>query len=167
MARRRTIADRDRDARAVELRRRNLNYKQIAAEMGYASQSSAYEAVQRGLNDTQAETNDEVRRMELERLDDLARSALRVLATKHYAIAPGGKLARHPDTGDPLVDDGPTLQAIDRLLKIQERRAKLLGLDQPVKHEVRQVDAIDAEIESLLAELGARSQTATPGPAED
>ena len=49
MPRRRSVADRDRDARAVELRRRHLNYRQIATEMGYAAQSGAYLAVQRGL----------------------------------------------------------------------------------------------------------------------
>ena len=33
MPRRRSVADRDRDARAVDLRRRHLNYQQIAVEM--------------------------------------------------------------------------------------------------------------------------------------
>ncbi|WP_188195602.1 hypothetical protein [Nonomuraea sp. SYSU D8015] len=38
--------------------------------------------------------------------------------------------------GAPLVDDGPKLAAIDRLLKIQARRAALLGLDAEKKVSV-------------------------------
>ena len=41
MPRRRTIETQERDARAVELRRRHLNYKQIAAEMGYSEAAPA------------------------------------------------------------------------------------------------------------------------------
>jgi hypothetical protein len=158
MPRRRTIEQRDKDARAVELRRRHLNYRQIAAEMGYADQSGAYLAVQRGLADTQAEANDEVRRLELERLDDLARAAQRVLAARHYVVSVTGKAARHPDTDAVLTDDGPALAAIDRLLKIADRRARLLGLDAPVKSRVEVVteDAVDAEIKRLEGLLGER-----------
>jgi hypothetical protein len=35
-----------------------------------------------------------------------------------------------------LEDDAPVLAAVDRLLRIQERRAKLLGLDAPVRADV-------------------------------
>jgi hypothetical protein len=38
--------------------------------------------------------------------------------------------------------------------KRAERRAKLLGLDAPTTREVVMLDAIDAEIERLIAELG-------------
>lgn len=166
MARRRerTVEDRERDARAVELRRRHLNYQQIAREMGYASKSSAYEAVQRGLNDTQAESNDEVRQMELERLDDLARVAQRAMNARHYVVSAGGKIVYHPDTGEPLIDHGPNLQALDKLIKIMERRAKYLPLDAPTRVEVFTLDAIEAEIRRLEAELGCqppRSQNAS------
>jgi hypothetical protein len=149
---RRSIEQIERDARAVELRRRHLNYRQIARELDLSA-STAYEAVQRGLADTIAETNDEVRRQELERLDDLARVSLRVLAKTHVVVSQG-RVAKHPDTGEVLVDDGPILAAIDRLLKIQDRRAKLLGLDAPAKVEVLTMDAIDAEIRRLEAEVG-------------
>lgn len=149
----RSVHQVERDARAVELRRSHMNYRQIAAEMGFTAVSSAYEAVQRGLADTVAETNDEVRRQEVERLDDLARAALAVL-TKTHIVVSQGRVVLDPDTGQPLVDDGPVLQALDRLLKIQERRAKLLGLDAPSKVEVLTIDTIDAEIKKLSAELG-------------
>jgi hypothetical protein len=47
----------------------------------------------------------------------------------------------------------PVLQAIDRLLRIQERRARLLGLDMPVKltAQVTPVDPADIELAKLIA----------------
>ena len=105
MPRRRSAATQERDAKALDLRRRHLNYRQIANELGWASTNAAYEAVQRGLADTQSEASDEVRRMELERLDDIARGFQRVFATRHYIASATGKIARHPDTHEPLVDD--------------------------------------------------------------
>jgi len=53
--------------------------------------------------------------------------------------------------------------AVERCLSIMERRARLLGLDAPTKHEVMTIDAIDAEIRHLEAELAGRAGTA---PAE-
>ena len=35
-----------------------------------------------------------------------------------------------------VLDDGPTLMAIKTILQIEERRAKLFGLDTPVKQLV-------------------------------
>lgn len=165
----RTVTDIENDARAVDLRRQNLTYRQIAEQLGYSSTSRAYEAVQRGLRDAIQEPADDLRRLELERLDEMARAAWKVLYDRHLAISAGGKVVRHPDTGAPLVDDGPTLAAIDRLLKIQERRTKLLGLDAPQRLEVLTLDAIDAEIRRLSAELGpaalgAADPTAGPVP---
>lgn len=87
MAKQRAIEVRERDAQAVEMRRRHLNYRQIAAQMGWASPNAAYKAVQRGLADTQAEANAEVRQMELDRLDDVARGFQRVFAAKHFVVS--------------------------------------------------------------------------------
>ncbi|GAA4071091.1 hypothetical protein [Nonomuraea soli] len=38
--------------------------------------------------------------------------------------------------GEVVRDDGPTLTAIKTILAIEERRAKLLGLDTPIKQIV-------------------------------
>lgn len=164
MPRRRTIADRERDAQAVELRRRNLNYKQIAAQLGYSSLSSAYDAVQRGLRDTQGEASAEVRQLELDRLDDIARGFQRVFATKHYVVsAASGVVARHPETGEPLVDDAPVLHAGLALIKVMERRAKYLGLDAPKQVEVRTIDAIDARLAELAEQVAGNEPGAAQG----
>lgn len=60
----------------------------------------------------------------------------------------------------PLDDDAPVLAACMTLLKIAERRAKLLGLDAPVKKilEVESGDGVDERIAGLLAKLAAGGQ---------
>jgi hypothetical protein len=157
MPRTRSIEAIERDARAVELRRRGLNYRQIAGEMGWASQKSAYQAVQRGLADSVSEANEEVRRLELDKLDEWQRHALRVLAKPHYAVSQGVVVTLKDGDGKetPVDDDMPILHAIDRLLKISERRSRLLGLDAPAKSRVEVIteDAVDAEIKRLTEEL--------------
>jgi hypothetical protein len=157
MPRKRTIADQERDAQAVEMRRRHLNYKQIAAQLGYASLSSAYDAVQRGLADARGEASEAVKQIELERLDDIARGFQRVFATRHYVVSVGsGKVVMDPKSpGEPLLDDGPVITAGLALLRVMERRAKYLGLDAPAKTRVEIVpeDAVDAEIKRLEARL--------------
>src|ERR1035438_4395665 len=167
MARRRSVADRDRDARAVDLRRRHLNYRQIAAEMGYADPSGAYVAVQRGLKDTQDEAGDEVRQMELDRLDDIARGFQRVFGTTHYLVSVGsGRVVMDPrKPGEPLVDDSPVITAGLALLRVMERRAKYLGLDAPSRARIEVVtsDMIEEEIMRLEAEI-ATSDPAHTGP---
>jgi hypothetical protein len=153
MPRRRTVNQIERDAQAVEYRRRGLSYRQIAAQMSWKNQASAYEAVQRGLIDSISEASDEVRRLELDKLDEYQRHALRVLATPHFLVS-NGVLITDPDSEKPLPDDSPVLAALDRLLKISERRSKLLGLDAPVRHEVITLDAIEAEIARLNVAMG-------------
>src|ERR1039458_5239906 len=112
MPRRRSIETMERDAQAVELRRRHLNYRQIGAQMAY-TESAAYQAVQRGLADHSAEASEEVKQIELERLDDIARGFQRVFATRHYVVSVGsGRVVMDPKSpGEPLADDGPVITA--------------------------------------------------------
>ena len=86
--------------------------------------------------------------LELERLDAMQLEAIEVLRTEHVLVSGGeivstfvrdehGNVLFDQTTGKPATapirDDGPRLAAIDRLLKIQERRSRLLGLDKPTK----------------------------------
>lgn len=139
-----------RDAEACRLRAQNLSYRQIAAELG-VDVHTAYDAVQRGLRDTLQEPADEVRRLELERLDELAQQARKVMLGTHYLINQGN-VVRLTRRGAPLEDDGPVLAAIDRLLKIQERRARLLGLDAPQRVSI-DAQNLGEEIRDLIAAL--------------
>ena len=48
----------------------------------------------------------------------------------------------YEDNGRPMIDDGPNLAAIDRLVKISESHRKLLGLDQEPSMNVEQRDIV-------------------------
>ena len=154
----RTIAQRNREARALNLRKGGFSYDAIAAELGYADRSGAYRAIQRALARTLSEPADELRKLEVERLDDLWRRTQVILATRHAVLYQGA------DTG--FDDPGPRLKAIEVGIRVMERRAKLLGLDAPVKTRVEVIteDVVDAEIKRLEAELGEREQHIKEGP---
>lgn len=141
----------ERDAKACRLRSDGYTYPDIARELGYASPGAAYNGVQRAMLAVLQEPAEELRRIELDRLDMLWRAALDVMRGTHV-VAQNGRVVEL--NGQPLKDDAPVLNAIDRLLRIQERRAKLLGLDAPKKIELLTMDVIDAEIARLSAELG-------------
>jgi hypothetical protein len=115
-------------ARCLELRSRSYSYRRIAAELGI-DVASAYRAVQRGLRDIVEEAAEEVRKLELDKLDRLEEEALDILAARHPVVSHGRVLAD-------VEDDGPKLAAIQVLLRVTESRRKLLGLDQPAKLSV-------------------------------
>jgi hypothetical protein len=52
---------------------------------------------------------------------------------------------------------GESTWHVDRCLAISDRRAKLLGLDQPTKVEVRSVSDLDAALVELEAESRAQA----------
>jgi len=117
------------DTEALRMRSRGYTYQQIADNMG-CSKPTAYARVQRALAAIPAEAAEEYRRLENDRLDTLQAIAMHEAMTKK------------------------SMQAIDRVLHIMDRRAKLLGLDAPTKTEVITLDAIDAEIRRLETQLG-------------
>jgi hypothetical protein len=61
----------------------------------------------------------------------------------------------------------PTLEAVGSLIKLEARRAALLGLDAPRRTAVRVIteDAVDQEIERLQAALGDRADGVVKAPA--
>ncbi len=153
------------------------DWQQIADQFGYASRGAACKDVTRALEARLIEQHTSVemlRQTELIRLDALTREAWAVMKRRHVTVSAGQVVMvvdERTHTETPLVDDKPTLDAIDRLLKIQDRRAKLLGLDAPKKVEVITIDAIDAEIARLTAELGElaaaeAADAAGPAPAQ-
>jgi hypothetical protein len=103
----------ERRSKALELRKSGLTFAQIGRALG-CSEQRAHKVVTEELgrlNSQRAEQAAEVTRLELQRLDDL------LLGLWDSAKA-----------GD--------LQAVDRALKIMERRARLLGIDAPEKQEL-------------------------------
>jgi uncharacterized protein YicC (UPF0701 family) len=64
-----------------------------------------------------------------------------------------------------MIDQAAKLTALDKLLKIAERRARLLGLDQPTRiaQEVT-VFAAGSEIDREVERLAQQLATLDPGP---
>jgi len=125
----------DRHLQALELRKAGATYQAIAHQLGYASPRGAHKAVASALKATLREPADALRELELARLD------CALLA-----------IWRRVQSGDD--------KAIDRLVRIMERRAKLLGLDEPPRSKVTlTLDDIDREIARLEAEIKAQGGT--------
>ena len=151
----------ERDRKAVQLRSRGQAYQQISDELGYGHSSNARRAVKKILDGIVVEGRDEAIKIELDGLDMMTRAVFEVLEAKHYVVS-DGRIVHLGDKDDPdrreLLDDAPVLQAVDRLLKIADRRAKLLGLDAPKRIEVGDgTPDLDAAVRELEAELTQRA----------
>lgn len=104
----RIIRGRERELKALEMRKAGATFEQIGNALGITPQG-AHRAVKRALRriiEKSDEAAEEIRRLELERLDAML-----------LALWPQAKRGN--------------LGAVDRILRIMERRAKLLGLDAP------------------------------------
>lgn len=145
----RRVTTAERKKSALALRIGGLSFQAIGDKLGVTRQA-AHALVVNALRDTNAQTAeaaDELRRLELERLDT-AQAAIWEAVLK----------------GD--------VQAVDRFVRISKRRGELTGIDAPTKSEVKVTDAdIDSAIEQELAKLaagresGAVSQVAEPNSA--
>lgn len=169
----RTIDTARRDAEAAGHRASGMSYRAISELMGYEDESGSFRAVQRALAATVAEPASELRQLELARLDAMlldvsaARDrVVKVLAREHYVVSEGRVVRKDGRDSDPLEDDEFVLKCIDRLyaandrlLRIQDRRAKLLGLDAPtqVQATVTEITQADIGLAELIAEAKARN----------
>lgn len=117
----------ERRRQAMELRNAGATYQVIADQLGYASASAARKTVLQAYKVAIREPAEEVLDRELERLDTML-------------MALWGKARR----GE--------VQAIDRVLKIMDRRARYLGLDR-VQVNVTTHDGDLQDLDAALAAL--------------
>lgn len=106
------VATASRRLRCVELAGAGKTYEQIAAEVGFSNKSSARKAVVAALAAREANAVDELRHIEVARLDSLQAAS--------WEDALGGNV-----------------QAVDRILRIITLRAKILGLFEPDQASLR------------------------------
>lgn len=139
------------DAQACELRSRGWSYRQIGNHLGVAA-PAAYERVQRAIGRIIDEPAEAARQFELERLDRIWRTTEDIFDAEHVAVSSQGNVVINPDTDVPLIDHDPNLRAALVLLKVQERRAKLLGLDAATKTQVSggvRYEVVGVDLEQL------------------
>jgi hypothetical protein len=141
-------ADIDRELRALDMKRRGLTYEAIGAEIG-VSRQGAHKIVDRALRRYQTPMVEELRTLEVTRLDAMLAQAWEMYFGSHPYVS-AGKLI------EGVNDAGTNIAAGQLLLRIAERRARLLGLDTPVpmKIQVLTEDVIDAELRRLAEQLG-------------
>jgi hypothetical protein len=137
--RRPSIETAEKRRNALLARQRGLSWAAVAREVGYQSEGAAHTAAMTALRDIPREAANELRRVELETLNELQVSLRAKLEEK------------------------PSAFLVDSILRIMERRSKLLGLDAPlaIRTEVVTVDAVDAEIQRLEAQLEDRARAGT------
>ena len=131
----------DKEIKVLELRRVGLTWVRIAEEVGYADHTGAYAAYKRAIKRTMQQPADELREQELDRIDRL-----------QVAVWPA---AMKGDT-----------RAVLTIVRLMERRAKLTGLDMPIKIEQDVTtwtggDTIDRAVRDLAALLTRDDATST------
>ena len=144
----------ERRKQIVELRSKDLTFQQIADEMGLGV-ATVWHHYQRALRDIPAEALAEHadvrakrRDEQLQRIDMEREAVMEVLAARHVTVS-NGKVMYEDDK--PILDDGPVLAAVDRLIKLDDQEARVLGIypDQKltlsggVRYEVVGINASD------------------------
>jgi hypothetical protein len=109
-------------AAAMRLRVRGWSYEQIGRKLHPTSDSPAryaYDVISAGLKAVRLESVEEMRDVEVARFDALLKTAFAVLRVS----------ARRNDAR-------AVAATINSIIRVSERRAKLLGLDAPVKYDL-------------------------------
>lgn len=104
-------------------------------------------------------TTDEARIVELESLDQLEYRLWRLLDDEHVVISQGRIVC--DANGDAVPDSRFALETLDRILKIKDHRAKMMGLYAPKQVEIVTLDRIEQEISKLEQQL-LQAQLPTP-----
>ncbi len=129
----------EKEAQVLKLRRLGLTFDAIAKQLGYANASGSYKAFGNALKRIIYDEVEQTRKMEMDRLD-MAQQAIMTKVSQ----------------GD--------VPAVHALIRLMERRARLLGLDMPTKAQIEVThydsDTIDAEVIRLAALLDGGAQKA-------
>ena len=125
----RTIENAERRRKALDMRKLGFNYQQIADKYYNGNRGYTYRDIQKAYTDLTEEAAEEVRLLELERLD----LALNKIMPK---VLKG--------------DD----KAIQSLLRIMERRSKYLGLDKPIQVENQGGGVVNVLFDGSLKTVG-------------
>lgn len=142
-----SIAQAQRRAEILRLRLDGLTLEQIGERMGIKP-DTVHGIITRALTTMTKEPAQELLALELGRCDALLNEAMQTVKAFHPMVS-GGKVVYGPifdEQGQPkrdavtgevlmsaIADRAPTLAAIATAIRVMERRAKLLGLDAPIR----------------------------------
>jgi transcriptional regulator with XRE-family HTH domain len=136
-------------AEAYRLRLRGLSLREVGRRLGVSHQTVSNWTKQ-AADELIQPLASELRQQQADRLDAMQAAVMGVLEAQHYVVS-NGRLIRLSEDAPPLEDDGPVLAAVDRLLRIEERRSRLFGLDAPERSEVSTtVEQISPNVLSLI-----------------
>lgn len=130
------LATTEKQNRVVEAVRQGHSFREIAELLGI-SKSQAHRLFRAGLDRIPAHNVQAYREEQLADLALARQVVMDVLAAEHVVVSNGHVVKPitgvdedgNYEYGEPLFDDGPALAAVDRLVKIQERQARILGSD--------------------------------------
>jgi PAS domain-containing protein len=122
------IAD---DRRAADLRSLGYTYQMIADRFG-VSVGAAHKMVARAVAEVPTEGAEAVRKIELEKLDNAERYLQSIIQNPPVKVSASGRIVKD-DKGNPVIDEGARMDAVNGILKAQQARARLLGLNAPTR----------------------------------
>lgn len=146
-----------------ELRLRHHTIREIAA-MTSLSVGTVHKRITDEIETKVSPYREQYRVMERERLEGISRRLLDMMSTPHYVIKDGQVLTID---NEPVEDIAVTLACMDRFLKVQDRRARLEGLDAPVKMDLGDVEVqLPAEALSMIERARRIAEERRPQPEE-
>lgn len=141
-----------------QLRLQHYSIRQIAGITGL-SIGTVHQRITDEIAETVAPYREQYVAMARERLDNTSRLVLDLLERRHYLISEG-RVVRMD--GAPIDDDEFVLKCVDRLTRIEERRARMEGYDAAVKVDatVTETTQLDIEAAEMVAEAKAKAAAA-------
>lgn len=154
----------ERRAKALELRTAGYTLAQVGAALGISDRAAA-KMIARVLQKREAPLAEGVREIELDRLDAAVKAVMPMLTGEWPELASADQ-KQVVDIVAAFVDR--RLAAAEKIAKLGERRARLLGLDAPVKTETNMAlgPALTAEQVGELVD-GIRAHLAKKLPPPD
>lgn len=151
----------ERDHQIVALKREGLSFQQIANRVGLSKSGTilGFQRVKKRVEATADNEYVEYKNEQLARIATMREVVADVVAARHVTISNGHVVREiigrddegRPEYGDAYEDHAPVLAAIDRLVKLDDQEAKLLGLYPKQAVSVsRETSEVDAAVIGLI-----------------
>lgn len=120
----------ERQRRIIELRRKRYSFEEIGKKLGLST-TMVWKHYQNYCKTLPAPELDQHRKEMLAQLDEAEKAVLRILHGKNFRVTANGKIVFLNNL--PVKDPDYILKAAQTLVRIQERKSRLLGADMEQK----------------------------------